>query len=166
MVPIHIYSEIDGTRSHNQKNNRHHNHRHHQQDYNRPLCRTRRETESPSHHRRHPPASLFQRAGLLQQRIKIAQIYKPLSLPQDLSDCVQKALNSGGSGRYSCDECGKLFKHPGSLQHHRHIHRGTHKCPSCGKVISASKKKITCWDPSLILLHPRLSPAAGTWSGT
>ena len=28
----------------------------------------------------------------------------------------------------------KLFKHPGSLQHHRHIHRGTHKCPSCGKV--------------------------------
>jgi len=55
---------------------------------------------------------------------------------QDLSDCVQKALNSGGSGRYSCDECGKLFKHPGSLQHHRHIHRGTHKCPSCGKAFS------------------------------
>ena len=26
-------------------------------------------------------------------------------------DCVQKALNtSGGGGRYSCDECGKLFK--------------------------------------------------------
>ena len=51
------------------------------------------------------------------------------------SDCVSKALNSSsGGGRYSCDECGKLFKHPGSLQHHRHIHRGTHKCPSCGKV--------------------------------
>ena len=48
---------------------------------------------------------------------------------------MSKALNtSGGGGRYSCDECGKLFKHPGSLQHHRHIHRGTHKCPSCGKV--------------------------------
>ena len=60
--------------------------------------------------------------------------HQPSSL-QDLSDCVQKALSSGGSGRYSCDECGKLFKHPGSLQHHRHIHRGTHKCPSCGKVV-------------------------------
>ena len=48
---------------------------------------------------------------------------------------MSKALNtSGGGERYSCDECGKLFKHPGSLQHHRHIHRGTHKCPSCGKV--------------------------------
>jgi len=56
----------------------------------------------------------------------------------DLSDCVSKALGSQsqGSGRYSCDECGKLFKHPGSLQHHRHIHRGTHKCPSCGKAFS------------------------------
>eukprot|EP00095_Tigriopus_kingsejongensis_P012309 maker-scaffold284_size223161-snap-gene-1.23 protein:Tk12309 transcript:maker-scaffold284_size223161-snap-gene-1.23-mRNA-1 annotation:"dna transcription factor activity" len=41
-----------------------------------------------------------------------------------------------GSGRYSCDECGKIFKHPGSLQHHRHIHRGTHRCPSCGKAFS------------------------------
>ena len=50
---------------------------------------------------------------------------------------MSKALNtSGGGGRYSCDECGKLFKHPGSLQHHRHIHRGTHKCPSCGKAFS------------------------------
>ena len=39
-------------------------------------------------------------------------------------------------GRYTCDECGKIFKHPGSLQHHRHIHRGTHRCPSCGKVFS------------------------------
>ena len=39
-------------------------------------------------------------------------------------------------GRYTCDECGKIFKHPGSLQHHRHIHRGTHRCPSCGKAFS------------------------------
>jgi len=62
---------------------------------------------------------------------------QPVTSAQDLSDCVSKALNSnGGSGRYSCDECGKLFKHPGSLQHHRHIHRGTHKCPSCGKAFS------------------------------
>ena len=41
-----------------------------------------------------------------------------------------------GMGRYTCDECGKIFKHPGSLQHHRHIHRGTHRCPSCGKAFS------------------------------
>lgn len=43
---------------------------------------------------------------------------------------------SDGMGRYTCDECGKIFKHPGSLQHHRHIHRGTHRCPSCGKAFS------------------------------
>jgi len=62
---------------------------------------------------------------------------QPVTSAGDLSDCVSKALNtSGGAGRYSCDECGKLFKHPGSLQHHRHIHRGTHKCPSCGKAFS------------------------------
>jgi len=65
---------------------------------------------------------------------------QPVSSAGDLSDCVSKALNTsgggGGGGRYSCDECGKLFKHPGSLQHHRHIHRGTHKCPSCGKAFS------------------------------
>lgn len=62
---------------------------------------------------------------------------QPVTSAGDLSDCVSKALNtSGGGGRYSCDECGKLFKHPGSLQHHRHIHRGTHKCPSCGKAFS------------------------------
>jgi len=62
---------------------------------------------------------------------------QPVTSAQDLSDCVSKALGGGGgAGRYSCDECGKLFKHPGSLQHHRHIHRGTHKCPSCGKAFS------------------------------
>jgi len=55
----------------------------------------------------------------------------------DLSDCVSKGLpSSNANGRYSCDECGKLFKHPGSLQHHRHIHRGTHRCPTCGKAFS------------------------------
>jgi len=54
----------------------------------------------------------------------------------DLSDCVNKVLSSSASGRYTCDECGKLFKHPGSLQHHRHIHRGTHRCPTCGKAFS------------------------------
>lgn len=59
-----------------------------------------------------------------------------------VSDCLNKSLGSsgmcmeGGAGRYSCDECGKLFRHPGSLQHHRHIHRGTHRCPSCGKAFS------------------------------
>lgn len=56
----------------------------------------------------------------------------------DLSDCVSKAfsITPDAMGRYSCDECGKIFKHPGSLQHHRHIHRGTHRCPSCGKAFS------------------------------
>lgn len=55
-----------------------------------------------------------------------------------LSDCVSKAfvVTPDAMGRYSCDECGKIFKHPGSLQHHRHIHRGTHRCPSCGKAFS------------------------------
>uniref|UniRef100_A0A0K2TVH0 Uncharacterized protein n=1 Tax=Lepeophtheirus salmonis TaxID=72036 RepID=A0A0K2TVH0_LEPSM len=56
----------------------------------------------------------------------------------ELSDGISKAfsISSDGLGRYSCDECGKIFKHPGSLQHHRHIHRGTHRCPSCGKAFS------------------------------
>lgn len=63
----------------------------------------------------------------------------PMSSGQDsLADCLSKSLGSGGGGggRYNCDECGKLFRHPGSLQHHRHIHRGTHRCPSCGKAFS------------------------------
>jgi len=46
------------------------------------------------------------------------------------------SITPDGMGRYTCDECGKIFKHPGSLQHHRHIHRGTHRCPSCGKAFS------------------------------
>ena len=59
--------------------------------------------------------------------------------PVDDIDCVTgKAftLTPDAMGRYNCDECGKFFKHPGSLQHHRHIHRGTHRCPSCGKAFS------------------------------
>merc|ERR550539_655682 len=56
----------------------------------------------------------------------------------ELSDSVAKAFSIApdGMGRYTCDECGKIFKHPGSLQHHRHIHRGTHRCPTCGKAFS------------------------------
>lgn len=56
----------------------------------------------------------------------------------DFPDSVAKAFSIApdGMGRYTCDECGKIFKHPGSLQHHRHIHRGTHRCPSCGKAFS------------------------------
>jgi uncharacterized C2H2 Zn-finger protein len=66
---------------------------------------------------------------------------QPVTSASDL-DCLNKSLGSsgvamdGGLGRYTCDECGKLFRHPGSLQHHRHIHRGTHRCPSCGKAFS------------------------------
>jgi uncharacterized C2H2 Zn-finger protein len=61
--------------------------------------------------------------------------YLPFAL---FIDSVAKAFSIApdGMGRYTCDECGKIFKHPGSLQHHRHIHRGTHRCPSCGKAFS------------------------------
>jgi len=57
---------------------------------------------------------------------------------EEISESVAKAFSIApdGMGRYTCDECGKIFKHPGSLQHHRHIHRGTHRCPSCGKAFS------------------------------
>jgi len=83
----------------------------------------------------------------------------------DLSDCVSKALggsggsSGGGGGRYSCDECGKLFKHPGSLQHHRHIHRGTHKCPSCGKAFSRR------WDMERHLNKSKYGCPANRFSG-
>jgi len=57
---------------------------------------------------------------------------------EDMGDVITKGFTAtpDAMGRYSCDECGKIFKHPGSLQHHRHIHRGTHRCPSCGKAFS------------------------------
>merc|ERR1719189_2523212 len=57
---------------------------------------------------------------------------------EEISESVAKAFSIApdGVGRYTCDECGKIFKHPGSLQHHRHIHRGSHRCPSCGKAFS------------------------------
>ena len=66
--------------------------------------------------------------------------------PVDDIDCVTgKAftLTPDAMGRYNCDECGKFFKHPGSLQHHRHIHRGTHRCPSCGKAFSRRSVQFT-----------------------
>jgi len=86
---------------------------------------------------------------------------QPVTSAQDLSDCVSKALNSSsGGGRYSCDECGKLFKHPGSLQHHRHIHRGTHKCPSCGKAFSRR------WDMERHLNKSKYGCPANRFSAT
>jgi len=86
---------------------------------------------------------------------------QPVTSAQDLSDCVSKALNSSsGGGRYSCDECGKLFKHPGSLQHHRHIHRGTHKCPSCGKAFSRR------WDMERHLNKSKYGCPANRFSST
>jgi len=65
----------------------------------------------------------------------VGNIQQVSSVNDPIADCLNKSLGSS-SGRYSCDECGKLFRHPGSLQHHRHIHRGTHRCPSCGKAFS------------------------------
>ena len=75
--------------------------------------------------------------------------------PVDDIDCVTgKAftLTPDAMGRYNCDECGKFFKHPGSLQHHRHIHRGTHRCPSCGKAFS--RRSV----PEITYLNPRPRP--------
>ncbi|KAA0203899.1 hypothetical protein HAZT_HAZT009505 [Hyalella azteca] len=37
---------------------------------------------------------------------------------------------------YPCSECAKVFRHPMSLHHHRHVHRGTYTCHSCTKVFS------------------------------
>jgi len=93
------------------------------------------------------------------RNIVVGQL-QPVTSAGDLSDCVSKALNtSGGGGRYSCDECGKLFKHPGSLQHHRHIHRGTHKCPSCGKAFSRR------WDMERHLNKSKYGCPANRFSG-
>jgi len=67
----------------------------------------------------------------------VGNMHQVSSVSDPIADCLNKSVGSSlGSGRYSCDECGKLFRHPGSLQHHRHIHRGTHRCPSCGKAFS------------------------------
>lgn len=94
------------------------------------------------------------------RNIVVGTLQPVSSSPADLSDCVSKALNtSGGAGRYSCDECGKLFKHPGSLQHHRHIHRGTHKCPSCGKAFSRR------WDMERHLNKSKYGCPANRFSG-
>ena len=68
------------------------------------------------------------------RNIVVGQL-QPVTSARDLSDCVSKALNtSGGGERYSCDECGKLFKHPGSLQHHRHIHRAPTSAPAVARL--------------------------------
>lgn len=79
----------------------------------------------------------------------------------DFSDCVSKAfsIRSDGTGQYTCDECGKIFKHPGSLQHHRHIHRGTHRCPSCGKAFSRR------WDMERHLNKSKYGCPANRFSG-
>ena len=46
------------------------------------------------------------------------------------------AANHTGSKLYPCSECHKVFRHPMSLHHHRHVHRGTYTCQSCSKVFS------------------------------
>jgi uncharacterized C2H2 Zn-finger protein len=79
----------------------------------------------------------------------------------DFSDCMSKAfsIRPDGMGQYTCDECGKIFKHPGSLQHHRHIHRGTHRCPSCGKAFSRR------WDMERHLNKSKYGCPANRFSG-
>ena len=54
----------------------------------------------------------------------------------DMTSKPEITSSETSSAGYTCSECGKYFKHPGSLQHHRHIHRGTHRCPTCGKAFS------------------------------
>merc|ERR1719289_576210 len=109
---------------------------------------------------RHEEHSMEHDERLNHLRTIVGTLQPVSSNGQDLSDCVQKALSSGGSGRYSCDECGKLFKHPGSLQHHRHIHRGTHKCPSCGKAFSRR------WDMERHLNKSKYGCPANRFSST
>uniref|UniRef100_A0A0K8TAL0 Broad-complex core protein n=1 Tax=Lygus hesperus TaxID=30085 RepID=A0A0K8TAL0_LYGHE len=36
--------------------------------------------------------------------------------------------------RFGCDECGKVFKHPRSLDHHKKMHEGRTTCPFCRRV--------------------------------
>ncbi|XP_073988019.1 zinc finger and BTB domain-containing protein 24-like isoform X2 [Rhodnius prolixus] len=36
--------------------------------------------------------------------------------------------------RFGCDECGKVFKHPRSLDHHKKMHEGRTTCPLCSRV--------------------------------
>ena len=93
---------------------------------------------------------LIQKHGIILLIILLKSLYVPIShiisfsifqhsaICLHFTDSVAKAFSIApdGMGRYTCDECGKIFKHPGSLQHHRHIHRGTHRCPSCGKAFS------------------------------
>lgn len=79
---------------------------------------------------------------------------------EDFSDCAKAfSIRPDGMGQYTCDECGKIFKHPGSLQHHRHIHRGTHRCPSCGKAFSRR------WDMERHLNKSKYGCPANRFSG-
>ncbi|KAF2356093.1 BTB/POZ domain [Trinorchestia longiramus] len=64
--------------------------------------------------------------------------------------------SSGSTKVYPCSECAKVFRHPMSLHHHRHVHRGTYTCQSCTKVFSRRwdlhrhlhRSKLGCRRPS------------------
>ena len=50
---------------------------------------------------------------------------------------LQKASSvdvGNACGRFSCDLCGKKFRHRDSLKHHWSSHRGQTVCPICQKV--------------------------------
>ena len=61
------------------------------------------------------------------------------SIPSQAGSSQQRCLetlcssqaNSRCRSEYLCEECGKLFKHPDSLTHHRKIDRGGSKCSTC-----------------------------------
>lgn len=72
------------------------------------------------------------------------------------------------SGHYTCDECKKVFKHPGSLQHHRHIHKGTHKyfqTPDCHNFNSGTEHNLFAADLYLdVRLVEKLLVEGGIWN--
>ncbi|XP_049800754.1 broad-complex core protein isoforms 1/2/3/4/5-like isoform X9 [Schistocerca nitens] len=53
-----------------------------------------------------------------------------------IPDAVSKQGKGNIPPRFTCNICGKVFKHSGSLSMHRRLHRGHTLCPICQKVFS------------------------------
>ena len=56
--------------------------------------------------------------------------------PSSLNNKLYKHGMTNPSKNYPCLECPKVFRHPMSLHHHRHVHKGTYTCHTCCKVFS------------------------------